>query len=66
MLSALTNSLKVKGLREKIFFILAMIAVYRIGAHIPVPGVDPSRLSELFQQGGLLGFFRYVFWGSSA
>lgn len=56
MLSALTNSLKVKGLREKIFFILAMIAVYRIGAHIPVPGVDPSRLSELFQQGGLLGF----------
>ncbi|SJZ98776.1 preprotein translocase subunit SecY [Selenihalanaerobacter shriftii] len=57
MLSALSNSLKVKELRQKIFFILAMIAVYRIGAHIPVPGVDPAKLRELFSQGqGLLGF----------
>jgi preprotein translocase subunit SecY len=56
MLSALKNSLKVKELRNKILFILAMIAVYRIGAHIPVPGVDPTRLQELFQGGGLLGF----------
>lgn len=56
MLSALKNSLKVKELRQKILFVLAMIAVYRVGAHIPVPGVDPARLQQLFQGGGLLGF----------
>ena len=33
--------------------------VYRIGAHIPVPGIDPAQLAELFKQnqGGILGMF---------
>ncbi|MCK8824366.1 preprotein translocase subunit SecY [Fuchsiella alkaliacetigena] len=56
MLSALSNSLKVEELRNKILFVLAMIAVYRVGAHIPVPGVDPAALAELFEGEGLLGF----------
>jgi preprotein translocase subunit SecY len=38
---------------------LGALVVYRIGAHIPVPGIDPARLAELFQsqQGGILGVF---------
>ncbi len=34
------------GLRERILFTLAMIAIYRIGVHIPLPGVDPSAMSK--------------------
>jgi len=50
------------GLRElkrRLMFVLLGILVYRIGAHIPVPGLDPARLADLFsqQQGGILGLF---------
>ncbi|MGD9870172.1 MAG: preprotein translocase subunit SecY [Thauera sp.] len=40
-------------------FLLGALIVYRIGAHIPVPGIDPQGLAELFQsqQGGILGVF---------
>ena len=40
-------------------FLLGALVVYRIGAHIPVPGINPSVLDELFQsqQGGILGLF---------
>ncbi len=56
MLSALKNAWKVEELRNKILFVLAMIAVYRIGAHIPVPGIDPQALQRFFQGDGVLGF----------
>lgn len=55
MFAALGNALKVKELRDKVLFVLAMIAVYRIGSHIPVPGVDVS-IFETQTQGGVLGF----------
>lgn len=55
MLTALQNALKVKELRKKIFFILAMLTVYRLGAFIPVPGVDPGQFRDLFEAGGILG-----------
>ncbi|WP_286164496.1 preprotein translocase subunit SecY [Azoarcus sp. DN11] len=40
-------------------FLVGALIVYRIGAHIPVPGIDPNRLAELFQSqsGGILGVF---------
>jgi hypothetical protein len=40
-------------------FLLLALVVYRIGAHIPVPGIDPGQLKELFkgQQGGILNLF---------
>src|SRR5580698_9173861 len=40
-------------------FLIGALIVYRIGAHIPVPGIDPHKLAELFQQqqGGILGMF---------
>lgn len=47
MLSALGNAFKVKELRKKILFVLAMMVVYRIGSYIPVPGVDVARLQEI-------------------
>ncbi|WP_042688122.1 preprotein translocase subunit SecY [Candidatus Glomeribacter gigasporarum] len=45
-------------LKRGIFLLLALV-VYRIGAHIPVPGIDPDQLSKLFQSqaGGILGMF---------
>ncbi|MFN0316792.1 MAG: preprotein translocase subunit SecY, partial [Burkholderiales bacterium] len=46
-------------LKRRLFFLLGALIVYRIGAHVPVPGIDPVRLAELFrsQQGGILGMF---------
>ena len=50
---------KFGDLKRRILFLLGALVVYRIGAHIPVPGIDPHRLAELFQsqQGGILGVF---------
>src|SRR3954470_4949877 len=50
---------KYGDLKRRLFFLLGALLVFRIGAHIPVPGIDPSRLAELFhsQQGGILGLF---------
>lgn len=46
-------------LKRRLLFVLLGILIYRIGAHIPVPGVNPERLAELFrsEQGGILGLF---------
>jgi len=46
-------------LRKRLLFVLIGIIVFRIGAHIPVPGLDPQRLADLFdqQQSGVLGLF---------
>jgi preprotein translocase subunit SecY len=43
----------------RLWFLLGALVVYRIGAHVPVPGVDPVQLAALFksQEGGLLGMF---------
>lgn len=44
---------KLDELRQRIFFVIGALIVYRIGAHIPVPGVDPRALAAMFaQQGG--------------
>ena len=50
---------KFGDLRRRLVFLLGALVVYRIGAHIPVPGIDPQRLADLFQtqQGGILGVF---------
>lgn len=46
-------------LRNRLLFVLLAILVYRIGAYIPVPGLDPARLADLFnqQQNNILGLF---------
>lgn len=46
-------------LKQRLLFLLIGIFVYRVGSHIPVPGLDPQRLADLFskQSGGILGLF---------
>lgn len=46
-------------LKRRLFFVLIAIIIYRIGAHIPVPGINPDKLADLFrhEQGGILGMF---------
>ncbi|BCV24297.1 MAG TPA: preprotein translocase subunit SecY [Firmicutes bacterium] len=56
MLDALRNAWKIPDLRRRLTFTLLMFLVFRIGSHIPVPGIDPRVLQDVFNQGNLLGF----------
>jgi len=59
LLTNLANVVRVKDLRNKILFTLFIIAVYRLGSHVPVPGISFERVEQLRQQsesGGVLGF----------
>ena len=53
------SAAKFGDLRRRAVFLLLALVVYRIGAHIPVPGIDPDQLAKLFQSqsGGILGMF---------
>jgi preprotein translocase subunit SecY len=53
------NAFRIPELKKRILFTLAILAVYRVGAHIPTPGIDSQALAAFFQQtqGTLLGFF---------
>jgi preprotein translocase subunit SecY len=55
----LAQSGKFGDLRRRLTFLLMALVVYRIGAHIPVPGIDPAQLQQLFkgQSGGILSLF---------
>jgi preprotein translocase subunit SecY len=55
----LGKSGKYGDLKKRLLFLLGALVVYRIGAHIPVPGIDPAALAEFFarQKGGMLDFF---------
>src|SRR5712675_549959 len=57
-LEAVTNVFKVPDLRTRLLFALGMLAIYRLGGHIPTPGIDTHRLEEFFKQnqGTLFGF----------
>jgi preprotein translocase subunit SecY len=57
--SALPKTDKYGDLRRRLIFLLLALIVYRIGTHIPVPGINPDQLSQLFegQQGGILSLF---------
>ena len=55
----LAKSGKFGDLRRRLMFLLLALVVYRVGAHIPVPGINPTELQKLFQgqQGGILNLF---------
>ncbi|MEF8723798.1 MAG: preprotein translocase subunit SecY [Candidatus Accumulibacter phosphatis] len=57
--STVSKGGKFGDLKRRLWFLLGALVVYRIGAHIPVPGIDSQVLAELFgrQQGGILGMF---------
>jgi preprotein translocase subunit SecY len=50
---------KMSELKSRLWFVLGALVVYRLGAHIPVPGIDPTVLKQLFdsQNNGILGMF---------
>jgi len=57
--SALPKTDKYGDLRRRLVFLLLALVVYRIGTHIPVPGIDPNQLQQLFkgQESGILSLF---------
>ncbi len=57
---ALGNVFRIPDLRRRVLFTLALLAVYRVGAYIPTPGIDTNRFQEFFTRsasGGFLGYF---------
>src|ERR1035437_6476324 len=70
MLSAFTNSMKIPELRSRIFYTLALLFIARVGAHIPLPGIDPHPLQEFFKQqsggaGGAMASLYNMFTGGA-
>lgn len=57
MLDKFLNIFRIPELRKRILFTMGLLAVYRLGAHIPTPGIDASKLAQFFNQnaGGALG-----------
>ena len=57
--TAVANLFRIEDLRNRLFFTLALLAVYRIGAYIPIPGINVGVLDQLFTQaaGSVLGIF---------
>ena len=64
MLSTLRNAWKVPELRKRFLWTIFLVAIFRIGIHIPVPGIDTSYLSSMTNSGGLLGFYNLISGGA--
>src|SRR5438309_3926418 len=58
MFEKLANIFRIPDLRKRVLFTLAMLAVYRLGSHIPTPGINSALLQQFFEQnrGSFLGF----------
>ncbi len=58
-LDAIANVFRIPDLRKRVLFTLGLLAVYRLGGHIPIPGINMIRWDEIFsrQAGGIFGFF---------
>src|SRR2546427_613436 len=56
---SLANVFRIPDLRKRLLFTLALLAVYRVGGHFPIPGIDAQKFDEYIQQnqGTVLGFF---------
>ncbi|MBI4279972.1 MAG: preprotein translocase subunit SecY, partial [Armatimonadetes bacterium] len=52
MLAGLVNALRIPDLRRRVIFTAVMLVAYRLGSHIPVPGVNVAAMQRLFQQQG--------------
>lgn len=60
MLETVRSAWRIKELRQRILFTLAMFVVFRAGSAVPIPGVDPSKLAEFFQQNTIFGFINII------
>lgn len=64
MLEVLRSAWKLADLRKKILFTIAMLVVFRVGVHIPVPGINTDVIANLIAEGQLLGFFDVISGGA--
>lgn len=64
MLNKLAQIWKAKDLRNNILFVLGMLVIFRLAAHLPVPGVDPEALKNFFQNNQVLGLMNVLSGGS--
>lgn len=64
MLGSFKSAFKVSELRTKLLYTLGMIFIFRLGAHIPVPGVNIDRFAELVNSGMIFGFFDIISGGA--
>lgn len=64
MLQTLRNAFKVAEIRKKILWTIVLVAVFRMGSHIPLPGINSEYLKSLSQSGGLLGFYDMISGGA--
>ena len=66
ILSSIQNIFSIPDLRKRVLFMLGLLAVYRVGAFIPTPGINHDALEQLFQaQGGTIFGFLDIFSGGS-
>jgi len=56
VINSFRDAFRLPDLKRRILFTLGMLFIFRLGAHIPTPGIDADAMSQLFQQGGVLGF----------
>jgi preprotein translocase subunit SecY len=64
MLQAVANAFKLPDLRKKIIFTFIVLVIYRLAAHVPVPGVNLEALRQVFQQNQLLGLLNMLSGGA--
>jgi preprotein translocase subunit SecY len=56
MLNVISGLFNINDLRKKFLYTLGIIILFRLGAHVPVAGIDPIKLNSMFGQGNILGF----------
>ncbi|MDR3354392.1 MAG: preprotein translocase subunit SecY [Synergistaceae bacterium] len=56
MIDGFRDAFRLPDLKRRILFVIAALFIYRLGAHIPTPGIDSEAMSKLFAEGGFLGF----------
>lgn len=66
MLTAMRNAMRLPDLRNRILITLGILSIYRLAAHVPIPGVDHAALNQLFSENALLGFLNMLSGGALA
>ncbi len=56
MIDSFRDAFRLPDLKRRILFTLGVLLAFRLGAHIPTPGIDPEAMARMFQQGGALDF----------
>jgi len=56
LLDSVRDAFRLPDLKRRILFTIGVLFLFRLGAHIPTPGIDPDAMAQLFEGGGILGF----------